>query len=295
MCNFISLMSFAIFILNISTVYAAESEGLVRIYCSYLPKDKVSQNLEPQQQIQALVSEKLVNASGESLKMMAIFRPNDFALEEADYLSVYGKCQEFVKNKGILFNLKASNANLFESLSFSYPVTLKANATVEMGPDGLPRQVLPLDDPRILEKLNLTPEQHLMISNEASEWINQHPGLIQKLVTTVVQPLSTAASALMSVPYVKETLTVASILAAAWFGPAYVAGAVDLLYPIVYSVLFGGVPSKLGFSYWLVYYPGKLRAVTWAFNNSSLIIGLAGTASALVGNVIPNFGIFGRK
>lgn len=277
------------------SLFAEDTKGLIRVYCSYLPKEKLEQGLEPQQQLKALVNEKLMSGN-ESVKVDAYSRARDYALDEKEYFALFDKCQNLIKDKGQLFNLKATNANKFESITFYYPITaLYKDDVVTIGADGLPNKVLPLDDPQVLKGLNLTPEQEEMLTNNSTQWIKQNPSLIKKLATTVLDPLSQAGSAISGLPYAKQTLTVATILAAAWFGPAYVAGAVDLLYPIVYSVLFGGVPSKLGLSYWLVYYPGKVHAVVWAYNNASWIISLAGGAAALLqAYVMPNLGAFSR-
>ncbi len=85
---------------------------------------------------------------------------------------------------------------------------------------------------------------------------------------------------------VMTVVAIAGVLAAAWFAPVYVAGAVEFLYPIVYNAMFG-IPSKLGWAYWTVYYPGKMHAVAWAYSNSGAIIALGGSALSILKNFLP--------
>lgn len=269
--------------------FANDYEGEIRVYCAYLPKE--SKNAAPEIQIKSLVSEKLTEKSGQSVKIKALWKAQEksYAISEAVSQEIFQKCKAFIADsKGEVIDFQASDASKYESLAYKYPLTTIFDDNSET------KKILYLDSSEVLAKLNLSPEDEKMLRNEAETWINANKSTISKLAEKI-QPAVDLSANILASPYTKTALGVAAALAAAWFAPAIVAGGVELLYPLVYAALYGSVPSKLSLSYWLIYYPGKIHAMTWTYNNTSWILGLGGTALSLMGTKLPDFGLFSKK
>jgi hypothetical protein len=254
----------------ISTLCLEAAAVEIRVYCFYIPTNKMT--LSPSEQIKSALYEKLLRpGTSESLKVEATERTNDLALGETEYLDLYKQCQKFITpEKGIILELKGTYAKSYETFSSFYRISIGGfSPSLDPG-----KEIYLLDDERVLKELGLDPgdkEQILSV-------LKNNPASLKEMLGDV-SSTSWAENLNHSLNnyYVRSALTIAGILAIAWFGPAYVATAVDFLYPLVYQALWG-IPSPWGLTYWLVYYPGKLRAVTWAYNNVPLLISAAGAA-----------------
>jgi hypothetical protein len=240
----------------------ADPKVSIRLYCFYIPKAMLSAT--PKEQISSAKYEKLMGPTG-SRKFLATSKPTTYELTEEEYLTGFEECQTFVKDKGQVLDLKGTDASWPETLSrFSRVIMQGKDETV----------LLSLDDPEVIKNLGIEG----VFKQNIESVIQENPGLLRNLAKSIANnPLAQAAKSAATSEYTGMALAVAGTLAAAWFAPAYVAAAVELLYPVVYGALFG-VPSKFGLSYWMVYYPGKMHAVAWAYNNAALITTLTGAA-----------------
>lgn len=82
---------------------------------------------------------------------------------------------------------------------------------------------------------------------------------------------------------VKKAVLVAGALAAAWFGPAYVAVAARAIFPYVYMLMGGDNPSQLGWlSYLSIYRPALENFVAAAHARAPIISTVAYGAACLV-------------
>lgn len=269
--NIISIKTliFIAFFLNSLQVLAEKVS--IRTYCFYVPTASLKKSPEEQIKISNENYEKLMQGT-ESLKIDAEFRQKVFQVDEKQYLELFDKCTEQIADKGQILDLKGSDAAYYETLTSFYRISMKGtNESL----------LLTLDDPSVVANLgaNIDPA---ILSNAIYENRDLIKKIAQKIKSAGLRSYETIKSAMSTVAaseYTSTALTVATILAGSWFAPAYVAGAVEVLYPMVYGALFG-VPSKFGLTYWLVYYPGKMHAVAWAYNNASAIIA---TSSLVLG------------
>lgn len=242
----------------------------IRVYCFYIPHDKAT--LAPPEQIKSALYKKLLKpGTTQSLKVEAEKRAHDFALGETEYLELYKQCQQFITpEKGTILDLKGTEARKYETLTSFSRISI-GGFSQSLDPQ---KEIYLLDDEKVLQELGFDQAD----KNQLLSVLENNPALLQKMLAELGNTTwAETVNHTLSNYYVRAALTIAGVLAVAWFGPSYVATAVDLLYPIVYQALWG-VPSPWGASYWLVYYPGRLRAVTWAYNNASLIVGAASTA-----------------
>jgi hypothetical protein len=145
--------------------------------------------------------------------------------------------------------------------------------------------VLLLDDPEVLKKLELDKDDQ----KELAAVLNKNSATVKSILDVLKG--SEWANTINNIKdiagnnYVQGAVTVAGILVATWFAPAYYAAGMELLYPIVYDALWG-IPSKWNITYWIIYLPGLQHAVAWAYNNSALITTLSVAATKLAINGI---------
>lgn len=233
-----------------------------RVYCFYIPKDKLS--LAPTDQIKSATYAKLENR-----KVDVVKRTRDFAIDEAVFTQLFAECEAFIKDKGKILEIKGSDASSFETLSSFYRISVHYKDDTKL--------VSALDDEEVLKVLGLDEGGQQVLASELSK----NTQVLNQILDNVKNSdWQRNVSGITSSNYVRAALTIAGILAAAWFAPPYVATAVDLLYPVIYQALWG-IPSTWSLSYWLVYYPGRMHAVAWAYNNSSLLISATGSAISL--------------
>ena len=262
---------------------ASQSPGTakvaIRSYCFYIPKEK--QGLSPAEQVKSAKYVKLTDPTeGKSKKILAESRKHDYAVSEKEYFELFNECERFVGDKGQVLDLKGTNAASYETLtSFS---RINISGTDEnFDPEAHAREEqIEKDFQAILVEAGIS-------DDEMKSAIEMNPRIIESIASHLGS-LAATAKDVAGNEYAAKAMVVAATLAAAWFGPAYLAGAMEFLYPYVYQALFG-VPSMWGLAYWTVYYPGKMHAVTWTFNNAAIVIatisGIVSTASEIRKNV----------
>lgn len=267
--------------------------GDIRVYCFYVPKEKMG--AEVSEQIRAITWAKLLTKEKTDFITQGEFKNGVYFLNEKEYSALFKQCQDAVGDAGNInvttnrmVDLKATDASRYETFTRFYRITADFSdpkLTERIVEGGITKTVpvteflKPIDDD-LLRKLGFN-------EGDVTAFRELEPGALRKLYETLKN--STIARAAGKVaelagnPYVAGALAVSGYLAALWFGPAYVAYGVELLYPQVFTALFGP-PSTL--TYYTVYMPGKMHAVNWAYNNAPLIISAGTTLASLLGSAV---------
>ncbi len=247
----------------------------IRVYCFYIPEDKLGTGPE---QLKYAKYTKLKKPNGQTLNVFSpfdrTFKPPRFVVSESTYTDLFRVCQNFVKDKGIVLDLKGTDASYAESITRFYRLTVKN--WKEPSED---EKLLALDDREVLDKLGLNEEDQKLLKEE----LVSNPDVLHQILENIgkwdITQLVQGAKELAGNKNIQTAVAITAVLAFAWFAPPLVASGMELLYPLVYQALFG-IPSKFGLAYWLVYAPGKAHAVHWAYANAGTIISALGTLAS---------------
>ncbi len=242
----------------------------IRVFCYYVPKGKEAQ---PVTSVAKLPYKKLMQTNGkEAVKAEATFSAANkvYMTDEQDLVALLRACSleiEVAQEVGTLVEIMASDASHFETVAYHY----KLRSPNKDLASSMRVKALEDMDEKTLKGLNLNKTDEKTLTDAMLEKKADLNELADKLrKDSRFQELLASVKSAAGNSYVISALTVAALLASWWFAPALYAGAVDLLFPIVYQAMFG-VPSAWTLQYWLVFYPARMHAVAWAYNNATLI------------------------
>lgn len=271
-------LAFCLFAFSFATLGVEKTEETIaqdtkltaRVYCFYVPKAKAKAS--PDEQIRSATYEKLlVQGSKDSVKVPAIYKNNDFVVAEKEYYNLFELCQGQVHPKGNMLDLKGTDAGYFETFTRFYRIAI--GSFKEGDPDN---EILTMSQALTAAKVSDDEIKAIYeVLDNNKELVNKISQELAK--TSLSNQIINGLKDIADSDHVSSALSVAAFLAAVWFAPALVASGAEILYPIIYQALWG-IPSKWGLSYWLIYYPGKMKAMSWAYGNSAAIIKAAGIA-----------------
>lgn len=255
----------------------------VRVYCHYVPKGKEAQAVAS---VDKLPYKKLMKTNGkDSVNAPATFQSANqiYTLSEQDFHVLWTSCAHEIENVqklGVMVDLMASNANQYESVAWHYKLRVTPGEDLV---SSLRIQALEDLDQKTLLELGLTKKDEKTLE----EGLTDSKLALKEILSKMEQDsrfkqLVSSIKGAATNNYTISALTIAALLASWWFAPALYAGAVDMLFPIVYQALFG-IPSPWTPQYWLVFYPAKMHAVAWTYNNATLITPIATTLIGVIG------------
>lgn len=256
-----------------SSASALENANRVaRLYCSYEIRGKSNYF-------------KLINPkNNQSYKVASRFddRLNSYLIDVMDYYRAVGNCFSQVQDAKILnIQLKANNGKKFESSQILFN---GLQTVIAVDTDGRFRSVSQktfdsgssIDDQiSALEKDEIDALLEKVI--DRLKFVENHDDLLEiSKALDLITKQGILADIGLSISYFTDSygstaFIIAATLASTWVQGPYVAGLTEAIYPHIYGLLYGSVPSAYSPSYWAFYYPGMKHTSNFAFNNSHLI------------------------
>ncbi|MFK7825972.1 MAG: hypothetical protein AB8G05_17600 [Oligoflexales bacterium] len=264
------LRSILIFLICTQAQAMQNANRVARLYCEYMnaPTSFV----------------KLKQKDNVSYKVAAKYEPssNTYYIDTMDYYHALSACHK-QNIDGNLLGIRANNGKSRETTQLLFNKRAKVAA---IGFDGNVKIIdvntfSKQDSSKTIQK-KIKSLELLEINNIVNllQGLEDENGAITSLVENLDQSTinkirdSLGLNSLdeISSTYGSTAFIVTATIASIWFQGPLVCGLTEALYPHVYAMIYGSVPSTYSFSYWAIYYPSMKHTSNFAFNNAHFIV-----------------------